>query len=76
MVGAGKYKIDLLKVKEADVYNFEIDSAFFSAFEESTIKNGEIDRGLMIKASSKAGGDEKKAESLWQEIGFFITDYP
>jgi|MDTD01.1.fsa_nt_gb uncharacterized protein len=49
MVGAGKYKIDLLKVKEADVYNFEIDSAFFSAFEESTIKNGEIDIKVEIE---------------------------
>lgn len=49
MAGAGKYKIDLLKVKGADVHNFEIDSAFFNAFEESTIKDGHIDIKVSIE---------------------------
>lgn len=49
MVGAGKYKIDLLKVKGADVHNFEIDSAFFNAFEESTIKDGHISIKVTIE---------------------------
>lgn len=44
----GKYKIDLLKIKGADVYEFDVDSSFFEAFEESSIKDGKLTVSVTI----------------------------
>lgn len=52
MAGAEKYKIDLLKIKESEVYDFSINNSFFSGFEESTIKEGDIEVTITIERSS------------------------
>lgn len=47
-----KYKIDLLKIKESEAYNFSISNSFFSNFDESTIKEGDIEVLVTIERSS------------------------
>ncbi len=47
-----KYRIDLLKIKESTVYNFTISSSFFSRFEESTIKEGDLKVSFTISRSN------------------------
>lgn len=52
MTVGGKYKIDLLKIKEVETYDFTIDSSFFGGFEESTIKDGHIEIRITVERSS------------------------
>lgn len=52
MAAGEKYKIDLLKIKESEVYNFSITPLFFERFEESIIKEGEIKVNIAIEHSS------------------------
>lgn len=47
-----KYKVDLLKIKESETYNFSINNSFFSGFEESTIEEGNIAVIITIKRSN------------------------
>lgn len=47
-----KYNIDLLKIKDAEAYDFSIDSSFFNGFEESNIQEGELDVVITIERSS------------------------
>ncbi len=54
MTAGEKYRIDLLKIGESEVYNFSITPLFFERFEKSNIKEGDIKASITIKPSSTA----------------------
>lgn len=52
MTAGEKYKIDLLKIKTSEAYDFSINNSFFSLFEESTIKEGDLKVTVTIERSN------------------------
>lgn len=49
---AEKYNIDLLKVKQEEIYNFSVSNPFFEEFEESTLKEGDIEVVVNVERAS------------------------